>query len=64
MDPLAGSQWSTPATVAGFAQSLPNAILMKFAEEELQRSRSARMLDLGGGAGTRNLVRQHAEYAR
>jgi SAM-dependent methyltransferase len=55
MDPLAGSQWSTPGTVAGFAQSPPNAILMRFAEEELQRSRSARMLDLGCGAG-RNAV--------
>ena len=51
MDPLAGSQWSAPGTVAGFAQSAPNAVLMKFAEEELARRGSARLLDLGCGAG-------------
>jgi SAM-dependent methyltransferase len=55
MDPLAGSQWSAPGTVAGFVKSAPNAVLMKFAEEELQRSRSRRALDLGCGAG-RNAV--------
>ncbi|OFV91588.1 MAG: hypothetical protein A3G76_07885 [Acidobacteria bacterium RIFCSPLOWO2_12_FULL_65_11] len=55
MDPLAGSQWSAPGTVAGFAQSAPNAVLMKFAEEELRRHGSARVLDLGCGAG-RNAV--------
>ena len=32
MDPLAGSAWSTPGTVAGFAKSPPNAVLMTFAE--------------------------------
>ena len=55
MDPLAGSQWSAPGTVAGFAKSAPNAVLMKFAEEELRRSGSGRVLDLGCGAG-RNAV--------
>jgi SAM-dependent methyltransferase len=55
MDPLAGSTWSTPGTVAGFAQSAPNAVLMRFAAEELPRSRNARLLDLGCGAG-RNAV--------
>ena len=55
MDPLAGSQWSAPGTVAGFAQSAPNAVLMAFAEEERRRSGSARVLDLGCGAG-RNAV--------
>lgn len=55
MDPLAGSPWSAPGTVSGFATSAPNAVLMKFAEEELQRSGSARALDLGCGAG-RNAV--------
>ena len=55
MDPLAGSQWSASGTVAGFAQSAPNAVLMKFAEEELRRSARARVLDLGCGAG-RNAV--------
>ena len=55
MDPLEGSQWSAPGTVAGFAQSAPNAVLMTFAEEELRRSAGARALDLGCGAG-RNAV--------
>jgi SAM-dependent methyltransferase len=55
MESLAGSQWSAPGTVAGFAQAAPNAVLMKFAEDELQRSGSARVLDLGCGAG-RNAV--------
>jgi SAM-dependent methyltransferase len=55
MDPLRGSQWSAPSTVAGFAQSPPNAVLIRFAQEELQRSRCARVLDLGCGAG-RNAV--------
>ena len=51
MDPLAGSQWSAPATVAGFAKSAPNPVLMKFAEEELRRAGNGRALDLGCGAG-------------
>ena len=51
MDPLAGSQWSNPGTVAGFARSAPNAVLMSFAEEELARSTGARVLDIGCGAG-------------
>jgi SAM-dependent methyltransferase len=55
MDPLAGSQWSAPGTVAGFASSAPNAVLMTFAEEELRRSGSRRALDLGCGAG-RNAI--------
>jgi SAM-dependent methyltransferase len=55
MDPLAGSQWSAPGTVAGFAKSAPNAVLMTFAEEELRRSGSRRALDLGCGAG-RNAI--------
>jgi SAM-dependent methyltransferase len=55
VDPLAGSPWSASDTVAGFAQSAPNAVLMKFAEEERQRPGSARALDLGCGAG-RNAV--------
>jgi SAM-dependent methyltransferase len=55
MDPLAGSQWSAPGTVAGFAKSAPNAVLMKFAEEGLRRSGSTRALDLGCGAG-RNAI--------
>ena len=55
VDPLAGSPWSAPGTVAGFARSAPNAVLMTFAEEELQRSGGGRALDIGCGAG-RNAV--------
>jgi SAM-dependent methyltransferase len=55
MDPLAGSQWSAPGTVAGFAHATPNPVLITFAEEERQRSGSRRALDLGCGAG-RNAV--------
>jgi SAM-dependent methyltransferase len=54
-DPLAGSSWSAPGTVAGFKRSLPNAVLMQFAEQELRRSADGRVLDIGCGAG-RNAV--------
>jgi SAM-dependent methyltransferase len=54
MDPLAGSSWSSPGTVAGFVQSAPNAVLMRFAEHEWRRG-GRRTLDLGCGAG-RNAV--------
>ena len=55
MDPLAGSSWSAPGTVAGFARSAPNAVLMSFAESALKRSSGAHVLDIGCGAG-RNAV--------
>jgi len=51
VDPLAGSKWSAPGTVAGFAQSSPNAVLMTFAGHELTRSSAGRLLDIGCGAG-------------
>src|SRR3954471_5873315 len=51
VDPLAGSQWSAPGTVAGFAKSPPNAVLLSFAAEELKRVTCARVLDIGWGAG-------------
>ena len=51
VDPLAGSQWSASDTVAGFAKSAPNAVLMTFAKEELRRPGHSRALDLGCGAG-------------
>jgi SAM-dependent methyltransferase len=59
-DPLAGSAWSNPATVAGFTQSAPNAVLMRFAESEHDRMERERRggrcaLDLGCGAG-RNTI--------
>lgn len=55
MDRLAGSPWSTPATVAGFAQSQPNATLIGFAAAELEAHRGTRALDIGCGAA-RNAV--------
>ena len=50
-DPLAGSTWSAAATVAGFAQSPPNAVLMAFADRELRRGSGGHVLDVGCGAG-------------
>ena len=55
MDPLAGSAWSAPATVAGFVQSAPNSVLLRFAESERRRAGHAWALDLGCGAG-RNAI--------
>ncbi|MCC6350180.1 MAG: methyltransferase domain-containing protein [Candidatus Eisenbacteria bacterium] len=48
------SPWSAPGTVAGFAQSPPNAVLMRFAGE-LRAAGAHRALDLGCGAA-RNAV--------
>lgn len=56
MDPLAGSAWSEPGTVAGFSRSAPNARLIDYARQvHGARTASARLLDLGCGAG-RNAV--------
>jgi SAM-dependent methyltransferase len=46
--------WTTPETVAGFAQSPPNASLMRFAAEQRARG-GVRALDIGCGAA-RNAV--------
>lgn len=54
MDPLHGTPWSAPGTVAGFADSPPNETLMAFAARERARG-ARRALDIGCGAG-RNLV--------
>jgi SAM-dependent methyltransferase len=54
-DPLAGSSWSAPGTVAGFARSSPNEVLIRFAESCRRRAGGGRLLDLGCGAG-RNAV--------
>ncbi|MBI2187764.1 MAG: class I SAM-dependent methyltransferase [Acidobacteria bacterium] len=54
-DPLAGSTWSRPETVAGFTSSPPNATLVRFAQDELHRRRRGKALDLGCGAG-RNAI--------
>jgi SAM-dependent methyltransferase len=55
MDRLAGSQWSTPSTVAGFAQSQPNGTLIRLAERELSRVGRHYAIDIGCGAA-RNAV--------
>ena len=55
MDPLAGTNWSAPGTVSGFARSAPNAVLMRFAGMEALRCPAGRALDVGCGAG-RNAV--------
>lgn len=55
IDPLAGTAWSSPGTVAGFARGEPNAALMTFAAAELTRATGRRALDIGCGAG-RNAV--------
>lgn len=55
-DPLAGSPWSTSSTVAGFAQSPPNPVLLEFAEHELARvAGTGSAIDIGCGAG-RNAI--------
>lgn len=48
------ASWSAPATVAGFAQALPNAQLMAYAER-LRAAGAATAIDIGCGAG-RNAV--------
>jgi SAM-dependent methyltransferase len=55
MDPLAGTNWSDPGTVSGFARSAPNEVLMRFARADAVRRPAGRALDLGCGAG-RNAV--------
>jgi SAM-dependent methyltransferase len=54
MDPLAGSQWSAPGTVAGFSESPPNQTLIRYAYGERLRGKE-RALDVGCGAA-RNAV--------
>jgi SAM-dependent methyltransferase len=54
-DPLAGSSWSTPSTVAGFVRAEGNATLLRFAEAERHRAPAGLALDVGCGAG-RNAV--------
>ncbi len=55
IDPLAGSAWSDPRTVDGFAHGVANAMLLQCAADELLRARTGRLLDVGCGAG-RNAV--------
>lgn len=49
-DPLAGSPWSAPNTVAGFQRSPPNDVLMEFAARVRGDRVDARALDIGCGA--------------
>lgn len=55
MDPLAGSTWSDPRTVAGFSGASPNEALMRYADALATEAPGRRALDLGCGAG-RNAV--------
>jgi SAM-dependent methyltransferase len=49
-DPLRGSSWSAPETVAGFARGSANAVLVRYAGEELRRTGGGQALDVGCGA--------------
>ena len=51
---LQRSPWTSPETVAGFAQSPPNETLLRYAESR-RASRPLQVVDVGCGAG-RNLV--------
>jgi SAM-dependent methyltransferase len=59
-DPLAGSPWSTPGTVAGFVQSPPNEALLQAAAGEWRDT--ARLLDIGCGAGRNAVPLAHAGW--
>jgi SAM-dependent methyltransferase len=50
---MSDSPWSQPATVEGFVRSPPNAALLQVAARELRAS--ARLLDIGCGAGRNSL---------
>jgi SAM-dependent methyltransferase len=52
VDPLAGTPWSAPGTVEGFARSPPNEVLVQFVRDCVTPGRA---LDLGCGAA-RNAV--------
>lgn len=51
MDPLAGTAWSAPGTVEGFATSPPNPVLMDYAARVLAQSPGRVAVDIGCGAG-------------
>jgi SAM-dependent methyltransferase len=55
LDPLRDSSWSSADTVAGFAQSSPNPVLMQFAAAEIRSGSGRQALDVGCGAA-RNAV--------
>lgn len=51
MDPLAGTPWSAPRTVEGFATSPPNPVLLSYAARVLEHSQGRLAVDIGCGAG-------------
>jgi ubiquinone/menaquinone biosynthesis C-methylase UbiE len=53
--PEEGSPWASPDTVAGFARSPPNGVLMRYADAERARLGDGFAADIGCGAG-RNAV--------
>jgi SAM-dependent methyltransferase len=55
LDPLSGSPWSSAGMVAGFAQSGPNDVLMRYAAAHAHMAADLRAVDIGCGAG-RNAV--------
>jgi ubiquinone/menaquinone biosynthesis C-methylase UbiE len=59
IDPLAGSSWSAPGTVEGFKRAQPNAVLMRFAEQELRNATGPSLLDIGCGVGRNALPLAH-----
>ncbi len=44
-------QWTSPEMVARLSSTLPNDVLMSFADDELDRGNENRLLDIGCGAG-------------
>jgi SAM-dependent methyltransferase len=55
-DPLAGSSWSEPGTVAGFVRAVPNPALIDYARRNLVAHAANRLLDVGCGAGRNALA--------
>jgi ubiquinone/menaquinone biosynthesis C-methylase UbiE len=56
------SPWNAPETVAGFVESPPNGVLLRFAEEERRKSQCARALDIGCGAGRNTIPLARLEW--
>jgi ubiquinone/menaquinone biosynthesis C-methylase UbiE len=52
---MSGSPWESPETVAGFAASAPNEVLIRFAGKERAARGGGTLVDIGCGAG-RNAV--------
>lgn len=48
---VSSSPWNQPATVTGFAQSPPNATLIRFVKAEGRERPKLKILDIGCGAG-------------